>query len=53
MNETNKQSVPLRCHLGQVLIPTELLLISIPVDQMGNFVWLRWKPRSGLQHGGY
>jgi len=38
MNKTNKQTVPLRCYLGHVLKPTELLLISIPADQMGNFV---------------
>jgi len=53
MNKTNKQSVPLRCHLGHVLIPTELLEISIPADWMGNFIWFPCKLRSGLLNGGY
>jgi hypothetical protein len=53
MHKTNRQSVPLKCHLGQVLIPTELLLISIPGDQIGNFVSFLYKPRSGLSYGPY
>jgi len=53
MNKTNKQNVPLRCHLDHVLIPTELLLRSIPADQIGNFVSFRYKPRSGLSYGPY